>query len=179
MLTDLEQKKIRKKAIEMFNRAGIALSEDEKKNKIRIADYQPDNFYELGIVILTTVNTHRYCGRYIIFFPGQSCAQHWHPDVDGTPGKEETFMVLWGKVYAYVEGKLTLKIKAKIPEGKEQYFSCRKELIMNPGDQYTLKLHEKHWFQGGPEGAIAFEVSSQARDEFDLCSDPTLNGVNY
>ena len=179
MLTDKEQKEIRKKSIEIFDKAGIALTEDEKKNKLRIVDFQTGNFYEIGIVILTTINTPRYCGRYIVFFPGQSCAQHWHPDVDGTPGKEETFRVLWGTVYAYFEGEPTQQIKAKIPEGREQYYSCLREVIIKPGDQYTLGLHEKHWFQGGPEGAIAYEVSSQARDEFDLNSDPTLNGIVY
>jgi D-lyxose ketol-isomerase len=179
MLTELELKKIRNDANEMFKKAGVILSEEEKRNKIRIADYQPGNFYNLGLTLVTTVNTSRYCGRYLVFFPGQSCAQHWHPDVDGKPGKEETFRVLWGKIYEYVEGNPALGMKEKIPEGKEQYYTCRKEIVLNAGDQYTLKLHEKHWFQGGPEGAVALEVSSQAKDEFDLCSDPTLNGMNY
>jgi D-lyxose ketol-isomerase len=174
MLSLEEQKKIKEKALRMFKKAGIPLSEDEKKNEITIVYFNNDKFYELGIVMVTTVNTERYCGRYILFLPGQSCAEHWHPDVDGNAGKEETFRVLWGTVYAYGEGEATKDIKAKIPPGKEKYFTVRKERILQPGDQWTLDLHEKHWFQAGPKGAVAYETSSAARDLNDLTTDPTL-----
>jgi len=179
MLNPEERKIIKEKAIEMFQTAGIPLSKHEKEKELNIIYFNNDNFYNIGIVMVTIVNTERYCGRYILFSPGQSCGEHWHPDVDGKSGKEETFRVLWGTVYAYGEGEPTKDIKAQIPAGSKEYFTAMYERILNPGDQWTLSLHEKHWFQAGPKGAIAFEVSSTARDLYDLTTDPKLKAISY
>lgn len=177
MLQTDEVKVIKNKALGMLKEAHIALSGEEEKT-LAAVDFQTVDFNEIGMVLFTPINTARYCGRYIVFFPGQSCAEHWHPDVDGQPGKEETFRVLWGTVYAYYEGEPTKNIKAKIPTGKDAYYTCRREVILNPGDQYTLGLHEKHWFQAGPEGAVALEFSSEAKDRFDLNTDPYIKGID-
>ena len=178
MLSAEQQAEIRRRAVALFEKAGIALSEEEKREKLVIVDFGQD-FWKIGIVMMTTVNAPRYCGRYILFFPGQSCAQHWHPDVEGNPGKEETFRCLWGTVYSYGEGNATPDIKAVIPAGHEAYYTDLAEQILKPGDQRTVRLHERHWFQAGPDGAIAYETGSPARDKFDLNSDPTLVGTLY
>ncbi len=68
---------------------------------------------------------------------------------------------------------------AKIPEGREKYYTCRHEVILNPGDQYTVGLNEKHWWQAGPDGVIALEVSSKSRDGFDLTTDDRLTTSIY
>lgn len=175
MLNTQEQSKIRAEAVSYFEKAGIYLTDEEKRNKIQIVDFGTEDFYEIGLVILTFINTLRYCGRFILFFPGQCVAEHWHPDINDKQGKEETFRVIWGKAYAYREGKPTENIMAKIPKGREKYFISRNEIVLNPGDQYTIKLGEKHWWQAGGEGVVALEVSSQARDEFDLNTDKTLH----
>lgn len=172
-----EQKKIREEVIKYFKMAGIFLTDEEKKNKIQIVDYNTGNFYELGLAMVAFVNVQRYCGKFILFFPGQCCAEHRHPDINGKPGKEETFRVLWGTAYAYGPGEPTKNIKAKIPKGREKYFTSRHEVILTPGDQYIVGLNEKHWWQGGPEGVIALEVSSQSRDEYDLTTEENLNTV--
>lgn len=178
MLSEYQKKEIRKKALIMFKKAHIPLTQEEK-NRIQIVDYQTIDFYIIGAVMLTVINTERYGGRYILFFPGQSCAQHWHPDVGGIAGKEETFRLLWGNLYAYSKGQSDFEIHAKIPEGKEGFYTCRKEVEMNPGDQFTTSLHSQHWFQAGEKGAIGLEVSSRIRDEYDQASDPDLKGVVY
>lgn len=178
MLSEQKQREIRQKAILLFEKAGIPLTEKEKREQLVIVDFGQD-FWELGIVMMTTINAPRYCGRYILFFPGQSCAQHWHPDIDGKPGKEETFRVLWGTVYAYGEGENAGEIRAKIPAGHDAYYNHRRESVLQPGDQMTVRLHERHWFQAGPDGAIAYETGSPARDEYDLNDDPTLIGKQY
>ena len=173
MLDLKEQEKIRNEALEFFKKAGIILTDEEKANKIQVVDYI-GNFYVMGLVMVPFVNVERYCGKFILFFPGQSCAEHWHPDIKGKSGKEETFRVLWGKAFAYGPGEPTKVIKAKIPTGREEYYTCRHEVILNPGDQYTVGLNEKHWWQAGPEGVIALEVSSKSRDEYDLTTDSRL-----
>jgi D-lyxose ketol-isomerase len=83
--------------------------------------------------------------------------------------------VLWGSAYAYGEGKPTKTIKAKIPEGMEDSFTVKCETILNPGDQYNVKLHEKHWWQAGPEGVVVLEVSSTSRDLYDVYTDKKLD----
>ena len=174
-----EQRKIKEEVIKYFVKAGIFLTSEEKKNKIQIVDYNTGNFYQMGLAMVAFVNVPSYCGKFIFFFPGQCCAEHWHPIIGNKPGKEETFRVLWGKAYAYGSGEPTKNIKAKIPKGREKYFTCRHEVILNPGDQYTVGLNEKHWWQAGPEGVIALEVSSQSRDEYDLTTEDKLNTVIF
>jgi D-lyxose ketol-isomerase len=52
---------------------------------------------------------------------------------------------------------------------------CAKELVLHPGDQYTILPDTLHWFQAGAEGgAVVSEFSTQSRDEFDVFSDPQI-----
>ena len=173
------QEEIRSRALDYFKKARVVLSEEEIAKEIKIFDYNTGDFYEIGLVIVTFVNERRYCGRFILFFPGQSVGEHWHPNVGENKGKEETLRVLYGQAYSYGEGEPTKNIKAKIPKGREKYYTSRNETILNPGDQYIVKLNEKHWWQGGPNGVIALEVSSKARDEHDLYTDKTLKCEIY
>ena len=50
----------------------------------------------------------------------------------------------------------------------------RDEIVLAPGDQYTIPPDTLHWFQAGPEGAIVSEFSTQSRDELDVFSDPQI-----
>lgn len=179
MLSLKEQRDIRKNAMKYFDKAGIVLSEKEKAKKLKIFDYNTGDFYKMGMVIVTFINTKRYCGKYVLFFPGQCCGEHWHPNIGGKKGKEETLRVLYGQAYAYGDGTPTKKIKAKIPEGKEGNFSSKHEVILNPGDQYTVGLNEKHWWQASPMGFIALEVSSTSRDKYDLYTGENLEVSIY
>jgi len=173
------QKKIRKESLKYFKKAGVVLTEEEKENKLQIFDYGTGDFFKVGLIIVNFINTSRYCGKYLLFFPRQSAAEHFHPDVEDNKGKEETFRVLWGTAYAYIEGEPTKNIKARIPEGLENGFMVRKEVILNAGEQYNVKLHEKHWWQAGPEGAVVLEVSSTSRDLYDVYTDKNLNFKIY
>ena len=108
----------------------------------------------------------------MVLLPGQTCAEHWHVPTDGRPGKEETFRCRYGKVYLYVEGeKNTDNIKAKMPPTEVSVFH---EVVLNPGEQYTIMPEVKHWFQGGPEGAVISEFSTKSTDETDVFTDKNL-----
>ena len=123
------------------------------------------------------VNTDRYCAKEIILFPRQTCPEHRHPDVAGQRGKMETFRCRWGQVFLCIEGEPTPDIKARVPEGSEPYYTVFHEVILNPGDQYTIPPDALHWFQGGDEGAIVSEFSSTSRDECDVFTDPRIQRV--
>jgi D-lyxose ketol-isomerase len=48
------------------------------------------------------------------------------------------------------------------------------EVVLKPGEQYTLNPNTLHWFQAGPEGAVVSEFSTKSRDEADIFTDPDI-----
>jgi D-lyxose ketol-isomerase len=58
-----------------------------------------------------------------------------------------------------------------------QHYTVWHEVILRPGEQYTLMPNIKHWFQAGPEGCIVSEFSTKSRDELDLFTDPDVKRV--
>lgn len=172
-VTKEEHEKYQQKAYEYLQRAGIVLTPDEREN-IEIADLGLGEYERTGLALVTYVNTERVCAKELVLLPGQTCPEHLHPPVDGKPGKEETFRCRWGEVYLYVPGEPTPNPKAKAPTGSEAYYTVWHEIVLKPGDQYTLYPETWHWFQGGPEGAVVSEFSTRSTDENDLFTDPRL-----
>jgi D-lyxose ketol-isomerase len=86
----------------------------------------------------------------------------------------ETFRVRRGVVYLYIPGKPPVSLKAVVPAGAEVWYTARHEIVLHPGEQYTLPPNTAHWFQAGPDGAIVSEFSSTSRDEADIFSDPRI-----
>jgi D-lyxose ketol-isomerase len=77
-------------------------------------------------------------------------------------------------VYLYVPGEPTPTPKAKAPPGRESAFTVWHEVVLQPGEQYTLAPQTLHWFQGGDQGAIVSEFSTTSRDEADIFTDPQI-----
>ena len=164
---------VRAKALPYYEKAHIALTDKEKEG-LEIVDFgMQDNFYNLGICIITYVNNERYCGKEMMLFPHQTCAEHWHPPVD--TGKQETFRCRYGTVYVYVDGEPTPNPKVQPPEKDRDYFTVFHEIVLQPGDMFTMKPNTKHWVQAGPEGAIVSEFSSQSNDDTDVFTDPRID----
>ncbi len=109
-----------------------------------------------------------------MLLPRQTCPQHRHPPVGADPGKEETFRCRWGEVYLYVEGEPVAAAKVTPPPGRKDTYTVWHEIVLEPGEQYTLRPNIWHWFQAGPEGAIVSEFSTTSRDEFDVFVDPEI-----
>jgi D-lyxose ketol-isomerase len=174
MITRQEYEEARKATLEMLRRAGIAVTPEEER-RIEVADFGLNDLKRTGLQILTYVNTDRVCAKELVLFPRQTCPEHRHPPVAGEPGKEETFRCRWGEVYLYVPGEPTPNPKARPPEGDEAYYTVFHEVILRPGEQYTLPPETLHWFQAGPEGAIVSEFSTTSRDESDIFTDPRVD----
>jgi D-lyxose ketol-isomerase len=175
-LTKKQYKDARGRALDLFEKAAIVLT-DVEKNKLEVADFGLANLDEIGLEVITYVNTKRCCAKELALFPGQTCPEHRHPPVDGNPGKEETFRCRYGEVFLYVEGVSAVKIKAKIPKGREQWFTVTREIILHPGEQYTLSPNTLHWFQAGPSGTVVSEFSTRSRDESDFFTDPQIKRI--
>ena len=93
------------------------------------------------------------------------------------PGKEETFRCRWGQVYLYVAGEPASPIRAQVPETGKDSYTVFHEIVLKPGQQYTLTPNTPHWFQGGPEGAVVSEFSTTSYDEYDVLNDPAIRRI--
>ena len=159
------------KALEFYAKAGIALTDAEKEN-VEVAEFGLGVVDNVGLELITYINTDRVCAKEMVLFPAQSCPEHWHVPTNGQEGKEETFRCRYGKVYLYVDGDGRKEdIQAKLPLTPVTVFH---EVILNPGEQYTIYPGTKHWFQGGPEGAVISEFSTHSTDETDEFTDERI-----
>ena len=160
-----------KKALKYYRKANIVLTEEEKKN-IEVADFDKGMVNELGLQLVVYINTERVCAKEMVLLPFQTCPEHKHIPTNGMSGKEETFRCRYGEVYLYVEGeKNTDNIKAKLPPSDVSVFH---EIVLKPGEQYTIMPETLHWFQAGKKGAVISEFSTRSTDETDTFTDKTL-----
>lgn len=166
MLTHLEVETARKQAQLMLTTHGIILTSTEVAN-MEIADFGLGRLQEIGLELIVYINTDRYCAKELVLFPGQICPQHRHPPTLSGMGKEETFRCRWGEVYLYLPGEPTKNPRALVPPDKRDTFSVWNEIVLHPGEQYTIPPNTFHWFQGGPLGAIVSEFSSPSTDSHD------------
>jgi D-lyxose ketol-isomerase len=143
----------RERAAAMLADAGIVLTPAEHEG-IEVADFGLGRLEEIGLQLVVYVNTERVCAKELVLFPRQTCPEHRHPPVDGGPGKEETFRCRRGSVLLHVEGE--------------------EEIVLGPGEQYTIEPDTLHSFQAGPEGCVVSEFSTKSRDELDVFSDPRI-----
>jgi D-lyxose ketol-isomerase len=137
----------------MLADAGIVLTPEERE-RIELADFGLGRLEEVGLQIVVYVNTERVCAKELVLFPRQTCPEHRHPPVGDDPGKEETFRCRTGTVHLHVDG--------------------HDDIVLRPGDQFTIPPDTLHWFQAGDEGAIVSEFSTRSRDESDVFTDPRI-----
>lgn len=158
-------------ALEYYNKAGIILTDAEKEN-IEVADFGLGKVNEVGLQLLTYINTQRVCAKEMVLLPYQTCPEHMHVPTNGIEGKEETFRCRYGKVYLYVTGEGDRdSINGKIPSTDVTVF---KEVVLNPGEQYTIMPQTWHWFQAGEDGAVISEFSTRSTDETDVFTDKRI-----
>ena len=157
----------------MLSAAAIALTEQEASG-IEVADLGLDRLALEGLELVTYINTDRYCAKELVIFPGQTCPEHRHPSIQGETGKQETFRCRWGEVWLYVEGIPVTPIRATVPEAGKPYYTVFNEIVLKPGEQYTIPPDTLHWFQAGIQGAVVSEFSTRSRDEFDVFTNPDI-----
>jgi D-lyxose ketol-isomerase len=170
MISKEQYVKAVERALVYFDWAGIRLTEAEKTN-VEVADFGLSDLDNIGLEILTYVNTDRVCAKELVLFPFQSCPEHRHVDSADAVGKEETFRVRRGKVFLYVAGKKAETIKARKINSTTTVYH---EIELSEGQQYTLSPNTKHWFQGGAEGAVVSEFSTHSTDETDIFTDKKI-----
>jgi len=163
--------------VEFLKKNKIKISKEEEE-RIEIVDHGLGYNQPIMVNILVYANTDKYCVKELVLFPGQICPQHRHPPLGDYPGKQEAFRCRFGEIYLYVPaGKPVKKPRAKVPANKKNCFTIWNEIVLKPGDQYTLPPNTWHWFQAGPQGAIVSEFSSKSVDEADVFADPDIKRI--
>ena len=149
MITRQKYETLRAQVIDYYDKAGIALTEKEKAN-IEVADFGLGDPDHCALQLVIYINTDRVCA------------------------KEETFRCRFGTVYLYVEGAPTPDIKATVPQTGRQYYTVFHEIVLKPGEQYTIPINTRHWFQAGNEGAVVSEFSTPSFDDEDVFTNPDI-----
>ena len=164
-------------AAALLKRARIAVTRDELVS-LEIADLGLDDIRRVGLEVIVYENNDRYCAKELVLLPRQICPEHRHPRINGrNVGKKETFRCRYGEVYLYVAGERTPKPRARVPRKYKPFLTVWHEIVLRPGDQYTLPPNSLHWFQAGDKGAVVSEFSSTSTDENDLYTDPRVRRV--
>jgi D-lyxose ketol-isomerase len=173
MLARHEVLAAQERAASVLAEAGIVLTEAERA-EIEVADFGLSRLDEIGLEVVVYVNTDRVCAKELVMFPRQTCPEHRHPPHGDSPGKEETFRCRQGVVYLYTEGEPTPSPACGAPGDDPSVFTVWHEVVLRPGDQYTLAPDTLHWFQAGDEGAVVSEFSTRSTDELDVFTDPRI-----
>lgn len=177
MLTKQKIDAVREKCYLYLQKAGIMITQEEKAS-IEVTDFglgQPVE--KTGLQLLVYVNTERYCAKEMVLLPGQTCPEHKHPNHSSIQGKEETFRCRYGRVFLNIAGPSSTERHSVPPQGDEEHYTVFHEIVLEPGDQYTIPPNTLHWFQAGEEGAIISEFSSTSYDEMDVFTDPRVQRV--
>ncbi len=160
-----------RRALGYYAAAHIVLTDDEKA-RIEVADFGLGRVEKVGLQLLTYVNTPRVCAKEMVLLPGQTRPEHRHVPTGGMPGKEETFRCRYGEVRLYVTGEGSADdVPGGLPETAVSVF---REIVLRPGEQYTILPGTLHWFRAGEDGAVISEFSTHSTDETDEFTDADI-----
>lgn len=173
MISKDQYEQMRKKTVALLENNRIALT-DQEKSTVEVADFGLDDIENTGLQVITYINTQRVCAKELVLLPHQTCPEHRHPTINNVLGKEETFRCRAGIVYLYVPGEAAANPHCLPPEGSSDYYTVWHEVVLRPGEQYTLHPDTLHWFQAGDEGAIVSEFSTMSTDDADIFTDPRI-----
>lgn len=175
MISTEEKVTAQHRAAEMIRSAGIEIRDDEIKT-IEVVDFGLSQLETEGVQVFTMVNTDRLGAKVLVLFPNQTEPEHYHPQVGGDPGKQETIRHIWGDLRFYVEGADNMKEGFIVP-GKEHAYTLRHELVLAGGDELTFEPYEKYWFQGGERGAVLYSFSTTVQEGFDGFTDTEIQRI--
>ncbi len=173
MITEKTLINARQRTERYLQRAGI-VARDAEIEAIEVLDMGLGNLDETGLQILSMVETDAIAVKVLVLFPGQTFVEHRHPSLGDYIGKEETFRCQWGKIRLYVPGEAMPNSQGTPPVGQEQYYTSRREILLHPGEQYTVPPNTWHWFQAGKEGGVVWSFSTRATDAQDEFQDPRV-----
>ena len=78
MISKKQYEEYRAKTLKALADANIALTDAEKAN-VEVADFGLNRLEEVGLQVVTYVNTERCCAKELVLTPWQICPEHRHP----------------------------------------------------------------------------------------------------
>lgn len=166
-------KAVRQAVRDLIGKSGLILSAEEW-DQVAINDFGLGDIYKEGMAFVDVLRSPRLRITVIVLLPNQSLPQHMHPAYEGEQGKEETLRVLYGHTHVFIEGCNDTELH--IPEGKEAYYTARREIALDPGGQFTIPPGVKHWFQAGPEGSVNMTFQNRVDETMNIFDDPDSEG---
>ena len=142
---------------------------------LTLNDFGLGNLRKEGFIFIDILQSARLRITLLILLPGQTLPQHIHPPYDDETGKEETLRVIYGRTGVYVAGSDKSK-SVRIPAGKEAYYTVFEEVVLKPGEQYSVEPGIEHWFQGGQEGSVNICFQNRVDENKNIFLDPDSTG---
>jgi len=172
MITRAQLRSARVRAADLIRSAGIVAT-DAEVSAIQVADFGLGRLEVEGAQILTFFATDRLSAKAIALFGWQMLPEHWHPPVGRDPGKEEVIRGVHGRAVVGLPGGGRFS-HGRIPSGKESVYTCKREVVLDPGDQVVIAPGTAHWLQADQEGAVVYSFSTCVRDALDGFTDPEV-----
>ena len=170
----VHDREILQQAVELIRKSGFSLSPGDWA-ELKVNDFGLGNLPAEGFVFADLLRTDRVRVTLLVLLPGQTLPEHRHPPYEGEPGKEETLRCLLGQARIYVPGEPN-NPGIRLPAGKEACYTSRHEVVINVGEQFSVKPNLAHWFQGGAEGAVCLAFQNRVDENRNVFTDPQSTG---
>lgn len=165
---------VKQEAAALLKKTGFPLT-DEEWAKLEVNDFGLGDVRKEGFAFIDILRSPRVRITLLILLPNQTLPQHVHPAYKDEHGKEETFRVLVGQAKIFIKGEEN-NPDILIPAGKEEYYTARHEIVLNPGEQYSVQPQGEHWFQGGDEGGVGIIFQNRVDETKNMFYDPASSG---
>lgn len=167
-------RQVRAQTLDLIRKSGFPVTESELAT-LKLNDFGLGQLAVEGFEFIDFVLTPRIRMTLLVLLPNQSLPEHYHPAYGQEPGKEETIRCLWGQTRIYVPGE-PRNPRVLIPAGKEALYSCRHEVLLKPGEQFTFEPPVIHWLQGGPEGSVNLGMQNRVDETLNVFTDSRSTG---
>jgi D-lyxose ketol-isomerase len=163
-----------RQGLELIRKVDFPLTQADRA-ELKVNDFGLGDLRNEGFVFADLLRTDRVRMTLLVLLPYQTLPEHLHPPYDNEPGKEETLRCLWGETRIYVPGEPN-NPSIRIPQGKEACYTSRHEIVLHPGEQFSVQPNLAHWFQGGPEGAVNLAFQNRVNEDHNIFTDPRSTG---
>ena len=158
---------------DLIQKSGLALSVDEW-SQLAVNDMGLGDITSEGFAFVDILRSAKLRITALVLLPNQTLPQHVHPPYGGEPGKEETLRVLYGHTKVFVEGEASANVR--VPQGKDQYYTAKREIALDAGGQYTIAPGIKHWLQAGAQGSVNMTFQNRVDETKNIFDDPDSLG---
>ena len=167
-------RQVRAQTLELIRKSRFPVTDAELAG-LKLNDFGLGQLAVEGFEFIDFVLTPRIRMTLLVLMPNQTLPEHYHPAYGQESGKEETVRCLWGQTRVYLPGEPN-NSRVLIPAGKEALYTCRHEVILRPGEQWTFTPPVVHWLQGGPEGSVNLGMQNRVDENRNVFTDARSTG---